>query len=79
MLITIGLPIIAENKYLLPANRLKRKRDELFLGEELNTFQVVSGKKGVKRVKMTISFLFLVIEQDNAYQNLNQRLRFFPH
>ena len=79
MLIIITLPIITENKHLLSANWLKRRWDELFLSEELDTFQALSGKKVAKRVKMPISLLFPVTEQDNAYQNLNQRLRFFPH
>lgn len=51
----------------------------MFLGEELNTFQALSGKKVAKRVKMPISLLFMAIEQDNAYRNPSPRLRFFPH
>lgn len=49
----------------------------MFLGEELNTFQALSGKKAAKRVKMPISLSFLVTEQNTVYPNLNQRLRFF--
>lgn len=45
MLITIGLPITSEIKYLLPPNQLKRRQDESFLGEELNTLQALSGEK----------------------------------
>jgi len=51
----------------------------LFLDEELNKFQALSGRKIAKRVKMLISFFFLVIEQNNVYQSLNQRWRFFPY
>lgn len=62
MLITIGLPIIAENKHVLPAKWLKRRQDEeffrkqdeeFFLGEELNKFQEISGKKVAKKVKIS--------------------------
>lgn len=51
----------------------------MFLGEELNTFRALSGKKVAKRVKMPISLLFMATEQDDAYRNLSPRLRFFPH
>lgn len=43
--------MIAENKYLLPDNMLKKRKKNI-LGDELNKFQTLSVKKA-KRVKMT--------------------------
>lgn len=51
-LITTGLAMIAENKYLLPDMLKKRKQwFFFFFGDDLNTFQTLLVKKA-RRVKM---------------------------